>query len=53
MNKGTEKWYNLKQEIPVYIGYFTAWMDRDGNLNFYTDVYKRDAQLATLLTEKE
>lgn len=53
MNKGTEKWYNLKQEIPVYIGYFTAWMDREGNLNFYPDVYKRDAQLAALLTEKE
>ncbi|WP_432672598.1 L,D-transpeptidase family protein [Flavobacterium sp. SM2513] len=53
MNKGTEKWYPLNQEIPVYIGYFTTWMDRDGNLNFYKDVYKRDAQLAALLTEKE
>ena len=53
MNNGTEKWYPLNQEIPVYIGYFTAWMGRDGNLNFYKDVYKRDAQLAALLTEKE
>lgn len=52
MNSGTEKWYPLKKTIPVYIGYFTAWMDREGNLNFYDDVYKRDAQLATLLTEK-
>ncbi len=51
MNKGTEKWYPLKKEIPVYIGYFTAWIDRDGTINFYNDVYKRDAQLESLLTE--
>lgn len=52
MNKGIEKWYPLKSEIPVYIGYFTAWKGRDGKVNFYTDVYQRDAQLAQFLTEK-
>ncbi len=52
MNSGAEKWYSLKNEIPVYIGYFTAWMGRDGEVNFYEDVYKRDVQLASLLTEK-
>jgi murein L,D-transpeptidase YcbB/YkuD len=52
MNSGSEKWYPLKQEIPVYIGYFTAWTGRDGNINFYEDVYKRDPQLAALLIEK-
>jgi len=52
MNKGTEKWYPLQSEIPVYIGYFTAWVGRDGNLNFYRDVYKRDKQLENLLIEK-
>lgn len=53
MNKGTETWYTIKNEIPVYIGYFTAWKDRDGQVNFYNDVYGRDSQLAELLTEKE
>ncbi len=53
MNSGTEKWYPLKKEIPVYIGYFTAWMDRDGTINFYKDVYSRDAQLESLLKENE
>jgi murein L,D-transpeptidase YcbB/YkuD len=53
MHKGTEKWYPLKNEIPVYIGYFTAWVGRDGNLNFYRDVYSRDKQLENLLIEKE
>jgi murein L,D-transpeptidase YcbB/YkuD len=52
MNKGEETWYTIKNEIPVYIGYFTAWMDRNGKLNFYEDVYKRDAQLERFLTEK-
>lgn len=53
MNKGTETWYTLKNEIPVYIGYFTAWKDREGNINFYNDVYKRDSQMEALLTEKK
>lgn len=52
MNKGAETWYTIKNEIPVYIGYFTAWMDREGNVNFYDDVYKRDIQLQKFLTEK-
>jgi murein L,D-transpeptidase YcbB/YkuD len=53
MNKGSETWYTIKNEIPVYIGYFTAWMDRNGNLNFYNDVYNRDGQLVSFLTKKQ
>lgn len=52
MNKGTETWVTIKDEIPVYIGYFTAWSGRNGRINFYTDVYKRDGQLQRFLTEK-
>jgi murein L,D-transpeptidase YcbB/YkuD len=52
MNKGVESWYTLKNKIPVYIGYFTAWVDVDGNLNFYDDIYERDEPLAALLFEK-
>ena len=51
MHGGTEKWYSLKNKIPVYIGYFTAWEDQDGILHFYDDVYKRDEALASLLYE--
>jgi murein L,D-transpeptidase YcbB/YkuD len=36
------KWYTLKNKIPVYIGYFTAWQDTDGILYFYDDIYNRD-----------
>ncbi|KIA99698.1 hypothetical protein OA88_19285 [Flavobacterium sp. JRM] len=52
MHTGKESWYTLKKKIPVYIGYFTAWVDRDGNLNFYKDIYKRDESLIKLLTEE-
>ncbi|NRT16203.1 murein L,D-transpeptidase YcbB/YkuD [Flavobacterium sp. 28A] len=52
MHAGKEKWYTLKNKIPVYIGYFTAWVDTDGNVAFYDDVYKRDEPLAALLFEK-
>lgn len=53
MNSGEESWYTLKNKIPVYIGYFTAWVDEDGVIHFYEDVYKRDAPLASLLFTKQ
>lgn len=49
MNKGTESWHTLKNEIPVYIGYFTALVDSNGNINFYDDIYHRDNTLAKLI----
>ena len=49
MHAGKEKWYALKNKIPVYIGYFTAWEDTDGTLYFYDDIYNRDEVLAGLL----
>jgi murein L,D-transpeptidase YcbB/YkuD len=52
MNGGEEYWYTLKNKIPVYIGYFTAWVDDEGVIHFYEDVYNRDEQLAALLFNK-
>jgi len=52
MNAGKETWYALKTKIPVYIGYFTAWVDSDGVIHFYDDVYQRDDRLATMLFEE-
>jgi murein L,D-transpeptidase YcbB/YkuD len=52
MHKEKETWYTLKNKIPVYIGYFTAWVDDAGTLHFYDDVYQRDDQLATMLFEE-
>ncbi|MCD0468127.1 murein L,D-transpeptidase [Flavobacterium sp. JAS] len=39
----------LKNKIPIYIGYFTAWVSDDGEIGFYPDVYDRDPQLDKLL----
>ena len=52
MNKGKETWYTLKNKIPVYIGYFTAWVDSEGVIHFYDDIYHRDERLAELIFEK-
>lgn len=49
MNKGTENSYVLKKKIPVYIAYFTAWADDNGNVAFFDDVYSRDERLAQML----
>jgi len=49
MNSGKETWYTLHNKIPVYIGYFTAWVDTEGTMHFYEDVYDRDEALASLL----
>ncbi len=46
-----EKWYVLPKKIPVYIGYFTAWVTKNGDLNCYDDVYQRDEKLAAMLLE--
>jgi murein L,D-transpeptidase YcbB/YkuD len=49
MNSGEEKWVTLKNKIPVYIAYFTAWVDEQGKLNFRKDIYDNDARLARMI----
>lgn len=49
MHSGKEKEYPLKRKIPVYIAYFTALADENGNVRFFDDVYQRDEKLARLL----
>jgi L,D-transpeptidase YcbB len=51
MQSGVEKWYALPRKIPVYIGYFTTWVTKDGTIHFYDDVYKRDERLASMLLD--
>lgn len=51
MNAGAERTVVLKNPIPVYIGYFTSFIDSKGRVNFRKDVYKRDQKLMDLLTK--
>jgi murein L,D-transpeptidase YcbB/YkuD len=46
MNSGTEKVVRLKQPVPVFITYYTAWVDDSGKLNFRDDIYSHDKNLA-------
>lgn len=45
MNGGKETWMTLKPQVPVSINYFTAWVDKNGQLNFRNDVYGLDKEL--------
>ena len=47
MNKGEEQFVKVKDPVPVYITYYTAWVDENGLLNFRDDIYNHDAKLAT------
>src|SRR6187200_170740 len=52
MNAGKEQYYTIKEPIPVCIGYLTAWVDRDGKLNFRDDVYGHDKKMKERLFAK-
>ena len=43
MNAGVEKFVKVKAPVPVFITYYTAWVDENGLLNFRDDIYRRDA----------
>jgi L,D-transpeptidase YcbB len=49
MNSEKEQYVTLKQQVPVFIVYFTSWVDRQGNLNFRPDVYNRDSRLKEMI----
>lgn len=42
---GKETWVKLENKLPVYIVYFTAWVENDGQIHFRNDVYRRDEKL--------
>jgi murein L,D-transpeptidase YcbB/YkuD len=50
---GKRQIVSLDQPLPVHITYLTAWVDKDGTVNFRRDVYGRDAILAAHLLGRE
>ena len=46
MHSGKEKYVNVKQDVQVFIGYFTAFVDGKDNMNFRDDIYGHDKRLA-------
>ncbi|GAB2965769.1 L,D-transpeptidase family protein [Hymenobacter coalescens] len=43
---GKEQYVPLPEKLPVYLVYFTAWVDDAGNLHFRDDIYGHDKALA-------
>jgi murein L,D-transpeptidase YcbB/YkuD len=52
MRMNTEKWVALDDPLPVFISYFTAWVDQEGLLNFREDIYGHDQKMAERLFAK-
>lgn len=49
MQGGKEKQVTLSEPVPVFIAYFTAFVDRDHLLNFRNDIYKLDTPLGEMI----
>jgi murein L,D-transpeptidase YcbB/YkuD len=39
----------LDKKIPLFVDYYTAWIDENGDINFRDDVYRQDKILSTYL----
>lgn len=43
-----EKYVPVKEKLPVYLVYFTAKADANGNVQFFEDIYGHDKELASM-----
>src|SRR5205814_8904036 len=48
MNAGVEKQVKLSETIPVFIVYFTSWVDEAGRLHLAPDVYRSEEHTSEL-----
>ncbi len=48
--EGKERIVNLKTPVRVHVTYLTAWVNKDGSMQFRRDPYKRDDQLSEVLS---
>lgn len=44
ISDGKKKDVPLPEQVPVYISYFTAWPGQDGTVQYFPDIYRRDAE---------
>lgn len=50
---GKTRYYKLDRQVPVYLVYWTAWVDQNGTLHFRNDIYDRDTRLLEAVREDE
>ncbi|MGB6441203.1 MAG: L,D-transpeptidase family protein [Methyloceanibacter sp.] len=46
---GPDQHIALRQKIPVYVTYFTLWVNDDGSVSTFGDIYGHDARMAAAL----
>lgn len=51
LDQGVTSITKLAEPIPVYLTYFTAWVDESGMVNFSPDIYQRDNQLMVAISD--
>jgi murein L,D-transpeptidase YcbB/YkuD len=51
MNAGKERYVTIKDPVPVFIAYFTSWVNTTGQLNFRKDIYNRDQRLLQMVLQ--
>ncbi|MEO8086534.1 MAG: L,D-transpeptidase family protein [Bacteroidota bacterium] len=49
MDGGKETFVKMEAKVPVFIAYFTAWVDRSGKLNFRDDIYHHDDKMRQIM----
>ena len=49
IQNGYDQHIALLQKIPVYVTYFTNWVNEDGSISSFNDIYGHDARMAAAL----
>jgi len=47
IKKGITERIAIKYKLPVYLMYWTAWVDENGEIHFRNDIYQRNEKIAT------
>ncbi|OXA78251.1 Murein L,D-transpeptidase YcbB/YkuD [Flavobacterium aquidurense] len=53
MDGSAETTFKLPSKVPIYITYFTTWVNESGQVSFFQDVYDRDGDLNKSLLPDE
>jgi murein L,D-transpeptidase YcbB/YkuD len=53
METGETLWIPLAEPVPVYLTYFTSWVDAAGEVHFRPDIYRRDTDLMSSIGHEE
>ena len=48
-----EEAFKLPNKVPIYITYFTSWVQDSGEISFYQDVYEKDTELNNFMFPTE